>query len=280
MLIPLYVLSASGAGRAGCGRRSCSSIYTMAGSLLMLAVDHRLGLSQGTFDLVDSGTHGERLALPRLRRRLRRQGAALPVPRLAARRLPRVAAGGLGRALAASSRRRPSTASCGSRSPSSRGRRARLPHADPRARRDRARLRLAARLPRARHPRRDRVLDPRAAGADHARPLRRRTTSGSTAPSCRWSTTASSRRRSSCSPARSSAARRPVSFDRARRDGARAAGARDGADDDRHHRARGARLGGVRRRVRDPRRRLPHAAGAARSSARSRSCSRRCTCCG
>ena len=39
-------------------------------------------------------------------------------------------------------------------------------------------------------------------------------------------------------------------------------------------------LVGVRRRVPDPRRRLPAAAGAGRSSARSRSCSRRCTCCG
>ena len=38
---------------------------------------------------------------------------------------------------------------------------------------DRARLRLAARVPRARHPRRGRVLVARADGADHVRPVRR-----------------------------------------------------------------------------------------------------------
>ncbi len=67
---------------------------------------------------------------------------------------------------------------------------------------------------------------------------------------------------------------------RARRDGEGPAGARDGADDDRDHRARGARVGSVRGRVRDPRRRLPAGLAATRWSARSRSCSRRCTCCG
>ena len=44
--------------------------------------------------------------------------------------------------------------------------------ADPRARVDRARLRLAARLPRARHPRRRRLLVAGADGADHVRPVR------------------------------------------------------------------------------------------------------------
>ena len=55
---------------------------------------------------------------------------------------------------------------------------------------DRARLRLAARVPRARHPRRDRVLVARADGPDHARPLRGQRPRASTAPCCRWSTTA------------------------------------------------------------------------------------------
>ena len=54
------------------------------------------------------------LALPRLRGGVRDQVAALPVPRLAAHHLPRVPAGGVGGALRASSRRRASTACCGS----------------------------------------------------------------------------------------------------------------------------------------------------------------------
>ena len=51
---------------------------------------------------------------------------------------------------------------------------------------------------------------------------------------------------------------------RARRDGARAPGARDAADDGRDHRARGARLGRVRGRVPDPCRRLRRRLGLGR----------------
>ncbi len=56
MLIPLYVLIGvwGGAGRTGATVKFV--IYTMAGSLLMLASIVVFGLSQGTFDLVDSGT--------------------------------------------------------------------------------------------------------------------------------------------------------------------------------------------------------------------------------
>jgi NADH-quinone oxidoreductase subunit M len=56
MLIPLYVLVGvwGGAGRLGATIKFV--IYTMAGSLLMLAAVIALGLSQGTFDLVESGT--------------------------------------------------------------------------------------------------------------------------------------------------------------------------------------------------------------------------------
>ena len=61
---------------------------------------------------------------------------------------------------------------------------------DPRARVDRARLRLAARVPRARRPRRRRVLVARADGPDRASASSRSTASASTAPCCRWSTTA------------------------------------------------------------------------------------------
>jgi NADH-quinone oxidoreductase subunit M len=58
MLIPLYVLVGvwGGAGRLGATVKFV--IYTMAGSLLMLAAIIVFGISQGTFDLVDSGTSG------------------------------------------------------------------------------------------------------------------------------------------------------------------------------------------------------------------------------
>jgi NADH-quinone oxidoreductase subunit M len=58
MLIPLYVLVGvwGGAGRVGATLKFV--IYTMAGSLLMLASVIVFGLSRGTFDLVDSGTSG------------------------------------------------------------------------------------------------------------------------------------------------------------------------------------------------------------------------------
>ena len=56
MLIPLYVL----VGVWGGPRRTAATltfvIYTMAGSLLMLAAIVVLGVSQGTFDLVEGGT--------------------------------------------------------------------------------------------------------------------------------------------------------------------------------------------------------------------------------
>ena len=99
MLIPLYVLVGVWGGPGRLGATLKFVIYTMAGSLLMLVSIIVYGLSQGTFDLVADRPELERLDLPRLRRRVRDQGAALPVPRLAARRLPRVVAGGRGDAL-------------------------------------------------------------------------------------------------------------------------------------------------------------------------------------
>ena len=56
MLIPLYVLIGvwGGAGRVTATLKFV--IYTMAGSLLMLAAIVAFGLQQGTFDLVESGT--------------------------------------------------------------------------------------------------------------------------------------------------------------------------------------------------------------------------------
>ena len=224
-------------------------IYTMVGSLLMLAAVIVYGLQAGTFSMIDGGTNVERLDLPRLRRRVRRQGAALPVPRLAARRLPRVAARGLGRPL------RRGLEGGGVRLPADLllalpGRRARLPDADPRARRGRARLRVAARVPRARHPRRDRVLVAGAARPDHARPVRderpgdrrRRAADGQPRADLGGAVPARGRR--------SSGAPGPGEFDQLGGMARGRPGARDGADDDRDHRARRAGLDGVRGRVR------------------------------
>jgi NADH-quinone oxidoreductase subunit M len=58
MLIPLYVLVGVWGGAGRLRATLLFVIYTMAGSLLMLAAIIVLGLSQGTFDLVDSGTSG------------------------------------------------------------------------------------------------------------------------------------------------------------------------------------------------------------------------------
>ena len=110
----------------------------------------------------------QRLDLPRLHGRVRRQGAALAVPRLAAGRLPRGAARGrrapLRRHLEDGDLRddpdRPPVL------PRARRRVAAGRHD---ARGDRARLRLAARVPRAGRPRRDRVLEPRADVPDRPR---------------------------------------------------------------------------------------------------------------
>jgi NADH-quinone oxidoreductase subunit M len=58
MLIPLYVLVGVWGGAGRLRATIIFVIYTMAGSLLMLAAIIVLGLSQGTFDLVSSGTSG------------------------------------------------------------------------------------------------------------------------------------------------------------------------------------------------------------------------------
>src|SRR5256884_6017767 len=58
MLIPLYVLVGVWAGPGRIGATLKFVIYTMAGSLLMLAAVIVLGIHQGSFDLVDTGTSG------------------------------------------------------------------------------------------------------------------------------------------------------------------------------------------------------------------------------
>ena len=56
MMIPLYVLIGVWGGPGRLGATVKFVIYTMAGSLLMLASVIVFGLEQGTFDLVESGT--------------------------------------------------------------------------------------------------------------------------------------------------------------------------------------------------------------------------------
>ncbi len=58
MLIPLYVLVGVWGGPGRIGATLKFVIYTMAGSLLMLAAIVVYGLSEGTFDLVKAGTSG------------------------------------------------------------------------------------------------------------------------------------------------------------------------------------------------------------------------------
>jgi NADH-quinone oxidoreductase subunit M len=58
MLIPLYVLVGVWGGAGRLRATLMFVIYTMAGSLLMLASIIVLGLSQGSFDLVGSGSNG------------------------------------------------------------------------------------------------------------------------------------------------------------------------------------------------------------------------------
>jgi NADH-quinone oxidoreductase subunit M len=59
MLVPLYVLIGAWGGPGRLGATIKFVIYTMGGSLFMLAAIIVLGLQQGTFDLVESGTSDE-----------------------------------------------------------------------------------------------------------------------------------------------------------------------------------------------------------------------------
>ena len=99
MMIPLYLLIGVWGGPGRLGATVKFVIYTMAGSLLMLASVIVFGLSQGSFDLVTTHAERQHVDLPRFARRVRDQGAALPAPRLAAGRLPGVVARGGGGAV-------------------------------------------------------------------------------------------------------------------------------------------------------------------------------------
>ena len=107
MLIPMYFLI----GVWGYDRRIYAAIkfmlYTMAGSVLMLvailglAYLHSEATGSYSFDYAAAAVAADRaghavLVLPRVRGGVRDQGAALPVPHVAARRARRSADGGLG----------------------------------------------------------------------------------------------------------------------------------------------------------------------------------------
>src|SRR5581483_6572424 len=220
--------------------------------------------ARGDHRLRPAGAHvrprrraGERqpLALPRLHARLRDQGATLAVPRLAAGQLPRGAARGDRRPLRRDREGWP-LRDAADRDPEVPRPDELLPDGDPRARGRGSRLRLAPRLPLDGFPRRRRLLLARAVRPDRTRPLRR---NGSRLRRCRPPDGRARLGLHLALPHRRR--RRAADDDRrvppARRDGARTAGARDAADDGRRHLARRARLGELRRRVPDPRGRLP-----------------------
>ena len=277
MLIPIYVLIGVWGGPRRLRATATFVIYTMAGSLLMLASIIVFGLSQGTFSLVDSGVSSNDWVFLGFLVAFAVKAPIFPFHGWlvdAYRESPPEVAAILSRRRLEGGRLRPAP----DRDREVPGARRPVPDADPRLRRDRAHLRLAARVPRARHPQRDGLLVDGADGAHHDRPLLAERARGRRRdPPVRRARA----RLGDAVPARGDGrdANRHERLRRPRRDGARAAGARDRADDDRDHRARGARLGRVRGRVPDPRRRLRRRAGAGRSSAPPRSCSRRCTCC-
>ena len=210
MLIPLYILIGVWGGARRMEATVKFVIYTMAGSLLMLAAIVVYGLQAGTFDLVNGPTSTSRWLFLGFMVAFAIKAPLFPFhgwlpdayreapPEVAAVLSGVIAKAGLYGMLRIAIPLFPEPDLV-------------LPDADPRARRDRARLRLAARVPRARLPRRRRVLVARAVGADRARPVRRDGPRASTAPCCRWSRTASSRSRSSSSRASSSGGRRPAS---------------------------------------------------------------------
>ena len=161
MLIPFYFLIGIWGGPERRKGTLKFLIYTFVGTLLMLVGMIVIGL-RGRLVRPDRGRHVElELGVRGVHPRLRGQGAGVAAARLAARRVPQRAARGGGRAVGRGVE----------------GRRVRLPAhraADlPRARvgvpldpgrggGDRAAVRLAARVPPARRPRRDRLLVDRA----------------------------------------------------------------------------------------------------------------------
>ena len=172
MLIPLYVLVGVWGGERRLAATFTFVVYTMAGSLLMLASVVAFGVTQGTFSLTESGTSdnvwiflGFAIAFA-VKAPLFPLHGWLP---LAYREAPVEVAAVLSAIVS-------KTAIYGFIRIGIRSSRAgRRPlRADPRPRMRGARVRVVARLPGARSPRRDRVLVDGADGAHHHRRLRLR----------------------------------------------------------------------------------------------------------
>ena len=198
MLIPIYVLVGVWGGPNRISATVTFVIYTMAGSLLMLASIVVFGLSQGTFNLIDSGQSGNEWVFLGFMIAFAVKAPLLPFHgwlRTAYTEAPPEVAALLSGVVSKAAvygliwivlQHFPGPV-------------AELAHGRARARRGRPRLRLAPRVPPAGRARRGRVLVDGADEPDRARHLLRSTTSASRARCSTPSATASSRRRCSCS---------------------------------------------------------------------------------
>ena len=162
-------------------------------------VDRRLRALAGHVQPDRLGHERQRVGLPRLHDRVRGQGAAAAVPRLAADGVHRGPARGRRAALRRRLEGRRLRAGL-DRAAALPGAGAELAHRRARARRRRPRLRLDPRVPAAGRARRHRVLVDGPDEPDRARDLRRRRPRPRRARSSTRSATGSSRQRCSCSP--------------------------------------------------------------------------------
>ena len=88
MMIPLYVLIGVWGGPGRLGATVKFVIYTMAGSLLMLAAVIVFGLQQGSFDLISTTTSNSTWLFLGFAIAFAIKAPLFPLPRLAAGRLP------------------------------------------------------------------------------------------------------------------------------------------------------------------------------------------------
>ena len=223
MLIPIYVLIGVWGGPRRLRATATFVIYTMAGSLLMLASIVVFGLSQGTFSLFDPGTSsnewvflGFLVAFAVKAPIFPFHGWLLDAYRESPPEVAAILSGVVSKAAVYGLLR---IVIPNFPEPVEDFQVAILAFAavEPR-------LRLAARVPRPGHPLRDRVLVDGADEPDRARPLLAQRARGQAARSSSRSRTGSSRRRSSCSPGWSR--RAPARAPSPRSAGWRAAGRR------------------------------------------------------
>ena len=149
MLIPIYVLVGVWGGPRRVKATLTFVIYTMAGSLLMLASIVALGISKGTFELADLGTSSNDWIFLGFLAAFAVKAPLLPFHGWLRARVHRGAARGGGDPLRPRLEDRRLRVRLDRPAPFPRARGG-LPHARPRARRGNARLRLGARVPRSR----------------------------------------------------------------------------------------------------------------------------------